>query len=187
MSYQYGPLSCRRTMLLIMISLKELIPSITTDILQPYSSYIYRSDKSPKEKELLLRLYLSSLPTSTVLSELSSSHSSYGDVIIHNLHHLPIDILIDNYIMVPNGLLDIEDTDYLNSIIHLLVRISNQSSARQNTLIVEQMLGKLSRKENQHTVILLQGITSILQNTYYILDTEDISLLMQLYKQEMFR
>ena len=187
MSYQYGPVSCRRTMLLIMIALKELIPSITTEILQPYSSYLYHSDNSPKEKELLLRLYLSSLPTSTVLSELSSSHSSYGEVIIHNLHHLPIDILIENYIMRPDGLLDIENTDYLKSIIQLLVRISNQSSARQNTLIVEQMLGKLTRKEYQQTVILLQGITSILNNTYYILATEEISLLMQLYKQEEFQ
>ena len=174
-------------MLLIMIALKELQPSITTEILQPYSSYLYRSDNSPKEKELLLRFYLSSLPTSTVLSELKSSQSTFGEAIIHNLHHLPINILIENYIMTSDGLLDIENTNSLNSIIQLLIRISSQSSARQNTLIIEQMFSKLTKKEYRQTVILLQGIIFILQNTYYILSIEEIYQLMQLYKQEMLR
>ena len=168
-------------MLLIMIFIKESVPSIVTTTLKPYVSYLQLPDNSPKERELLLRLFLSSLPSSSVLSELSTSTTISGETIIHNLHYLPTDFLLENYISREDGLLDIENTDYLQAVIQLLIRISQKSPLRYCTQILQQMLARVSRKEIEQITILLQGITSILKESYYILTFHEMKELTEMY------
>lgn len=70
MSYLYGSIACRRTMLLIMIRIKDVIPGIVQESLKSQVSVLNEPITSPKEKELLLRLFLSSLSSESVLKEI---------------------------------------------------------------------------------------------------------------------
>ena len=70
MAYLYGSVSCRKTMLLIMIRIKDCVPNLVTETLSSQVSYVTNSLITPNEKELLLRLFLGSLPAASVIADI---------------------------------------------------------------------------------------------------------------------
>ena len=163
MSYLYGSIACRRTMLLIMIRIKDVIPGIVQESLKSQVSVLNEPITSPKEKELLLRLCLSSLSSESVLKEIHNTSGTSGTPILQNLRHVSVECLLNDYIRIQNGLLDVQNLEMLQSVVNLIVRIALESSPFFQTEIIEQMLDRSFHKSTDQSCILLSGVNSILQ------------------------
>ncbi|KAK8790798.1 hypothetical protein WA588_002545, partial [Blastocystis sp. NMH] len=181
MAYLYGSVSCRKTMLLIMIRIKDCVPNLVTETLSSQVSYVTNSLITPNEKELLLRLFLGSLPAASVIADIQQASISSGISIIRNLRHISVEKLLTDYIQIDHGLLDLENLDILRSAVELIVRIARESSSSYQSEIIEQLLSKVPQEDPQRNRVLLSGIHSILQNASFILSYKEIDQLIRCY------
>ena len=130
-------------MLLIMIRIKDCVPNLVTETLSSQVSYVTNSLITPNEKELLLRLFLGSLPAASVIADIQQASISSGISIIRNLRHISVEKLLTDYIQIDHGLLDLENLDILRSAVDLIVRIARESSSSYQSEIIEQLLSKV--------------------------------------------
>ena len=197
MAYLYGSVSCRKTMLLIMIRIKDCVPNLVTETLSSQVSYVTNSLITPNERELLLRLFLGSLPAASVITDVQQAPISSGISIIRNLRHISVEKLLNDYICVDHGLLDLEGSDILRSVVELIVRIAQESTPSYQSEIIEQLLSKVPQDDPIRNRVLLSGIHSILQserfasitcrNASFILSYKEIDQLIRCYAIDEIR
>lgn len=184
-------------MLLIMIRIKDVVPGIVTETLKSQVSVLSKPSNSPKEKELLLRLFLSSLSSASVLKEIHNTTGTSGTPIIQNLRHVSVECLLNDYIRIENGILDVQNLEMLQSVVNLIIRIALESPAFFQTEIVEQMLNRAFQKDTDQSCILLSGVYSILQysvillmnirSASYILTNREIDQLITCYSTDVLK
>lgn len=197
MAYLYGSVSCRKTMVLIMIRIKDCVPNLVTETLSSQVSYVSNSLITPNERELLLRLFLGSLPAASVISDVQQAPISSGISIIRNLRHISVEKLLSEYIRVDHGLLDLEGPDILRSVVELIVRIARESTPSYQSEIIEQLLSKVPQDDPIRNRVILSGIHSILQwnrfvsitcrNASFILSYKEIDQLIRCYAIDEIR
>lgn len=178
-------------MLLIMIRIKDCVPNFVTETLSSQVSYVTNALITPNEKELLLRLFLGSLPAASVITDIRQAPISSGISIIRNLRHISVEKLLNDYIRVDHGLLDLESPDILRSVVELIVRIARESASSYQSEIIEQLLSKVPQDDPMRNRVLLSGIHSILQldhpvsftcrNAFFILSYKEIDQLIRCY------
>ena len=173
-------------MLLIMIKLKEVYPDVIESFMKDEVSILQSPVLLPKERELLLRLLISYLPPPAVLSFIQNSHLPSNISIIHSLCHLPVDVLLEEYLTAENGLLNTDDSLVIDSIVDLLTTISRHSSHFQRIQLI-QLLFKRMHKSKKNTIAFLKCIASLLENTYYITSSSEQELLVQFAQEEALR
>ncbi|KAK8828338.1 hypothetical protein WA556_004752, partial [Blastocystis sp. ATCC 50177/Nand II] len=183
---KYGSIVCRTTMLLILIKLKEAYPDVIESFMKDEVSILQSPVLLPKERELLLRLLISYLPPSAVLSVIQNSSPSSSASIIHSLCHLPVDVLLEEYLSVESGLLNTDDSLVVDSIVDLLIAIARHSSHFQRIQLI-QILFKRMHKSKKNTAAFLQCVSSLLENTYYITSSSEQELLVQFAQEEALR
>ena len=173
-------------MLLILIKLKEAYPDVIESFMKDEVSILQSPVLLPKERELLLRLLISYLPPSAVLSVIQNSSSSSSASIIHSLCHLPVDVLLEEYLSVESGLLNTDDSLVVDSIVDLLIAIARHASHFQRIQLI-QILFKRMHKSKKNTAAFLQCVSSLLENTYYITSSSEQELLVQFAQEEALR
>ena len=176
-------MSCRKTVLLILIRLKEVDSSLVSCVLNSRSSCMKETNHSPKEHELLLRLFLSSLSPSKVISAIHTASASSVIPTIRNLYHIPVSHLLSDYLEIENGILSVNSVELLEEVIDLLVRVSQQSTHYQRILIISQLFKRLDDRE-EGCELVLNAIASFLQSTYYILTESEILVLIRYCNSE---
>ena len=184
-------------MILIMIRIKEVVPEIVQETLKSQASILNDPTVSPKEVELLLRLFLSSLSSDEVLKEIHNASGASGALIINNFQHLSVDTLIHDYIQIENGILDVQDISVLKRVVKLMNKVIAESSPFNQSVIIEQMLNRSFKKNTEQSRILLTGVSTILKwvlillvtnrNISYILTAREIDQLIELYSDITFR
>ena len=173
-------------MLLILIKLKEAYPDVIESFMKDEVSILQSPVLLPKERELLLRLLISYLPPSAVLSVIQNSSPSSSASIIHSLCHLPVDVLLEEYLSVESGLLNTDDSLVVDSIVDLLIAIARHASHFQRIQLI-QILFKRMHKSKKNTAAFLQCVSSLLENTYYITSSSEQELLVQFAQEEALR
>ena len=143
-------------MLLILIKLKEAYPDVIESFMKDEVSILQSPVLLPKERELLLRLLISYLPPSAVLSVIQNSSPSSSASIIYSLCHLPVDVLLEEYLSVESGLLNTDDSLVVDSIVDLLIAIARHASHFQRIQLI-QILFKRMRKSKKNTAAFLQA------------------------------
>lgn len=171
-------MSCRKTALLILIRLKEVDSSLVSCVLNSRSSCMKETGHSPKERELLLRLFLSSLSPSEVIATIHSASVSSVIPTIRNLYHIPVSHLLSDYLEVENGILSVNSVELLEEVIDLLLRVSQHSTHYQRILTISQLFKRLDQRE-EGCELVMSAIASFLQSTYYIVTEPEISLLIR--------
>ena len=117
-------MSCRKTVLLILIRLKEVDASLVSCVLNSRSSCMKETNHSPKEHELLLRLFLSSLSPSKVIAAIHSAAASSVIPTIRNLYHIPVSHLLSDYLETENGILGVNSVELLEEVIDLVLEVN---------------------------------------------------------------
>ena len=176
-------MSCRKPCLLILIRLKEVDTSLVSCVLNSRSSCMKETSHSPKEHELLLRLFLSSLSPSKVIAAIHSASASSVIPTIRNLYHIPVSHLLSDYLETENGILSVNSVELLEEVIDLLLRVSQQSSHYQRILIISHLFKRLDQRE-EGCELVLNAIASVLESTYYILTEPEIALLIRYCSSE---
>lgn len=172
-------------MLLIMISLKQKNPQLITSALHEELHYLNPSSGMPKEKELLIRLFISFLPPTSVLEEVrqeSLSSLSY----IHGLNFLDSNDLIEKYICVDHGLLETRSPSLLKAIVDLIKNLSVKLEPFQNRWLIDTLFMEIEKNE-EGVLMTLDLIGFLLSTTFYIIGPKQINHLQQLYSKENFK
>ena len=172
-------------MILIMIKLKEYIPTQVNEAIQDQLYHLQDASNTPKENELLLRLFISSLPRSTVFHQIQNS-SSLCLPLIYSLRYIPISTLIDEYICVENGLLHNRSNLVLPAIMELIEMIAEKSKPYQRRHIIFTIFQELTENADGSNFF-LKTLGNLLNNTFYIVSSKEIQLLLQLYKIDNYK
>ena len=151
-------------MILIMIKLKEYIPTQVNEALQDQLYHLQDTSNTPKENELLLQLFISSLPRSTVFHQIQNS-SSLCLPLIYSLRYIPISTLIDEYICVENGLLHNRSNLVLPAIMELIEMIAEKSKPYQRRHIIFTIFQELSENDNiEKTINRINDIEQLIKS-----------------------
>ena len=170
-------------MLLIMIKLKEVYPDMIASIMKSEIPLLQNPSLMPRERELLLRLLISYLPPLTVLAEIRNSSPMASASIIRNLCHLPLHVLLDEYVRIENGLLDFDNPLVVESIVDLILEVSQQSTHFERIQIIQALFKRLVQNKGNNESI-LRCICTLLQNTYYIVSEGEMDALLLLAREE---
>lgn len=165
-------------MLLVMIRLKEVDPILVSYVLKNQVSCMKDTLHSSREHELLLRLFLSTLSPSEVIATIHSAPKTVVISTIRNLCHIPVSNLLSDYVRIENGILSVSSIDVLETVIELLLSMSTKTTHYQRILMIAQLMQRLGQSEVGSSLV-LDAITSLLQNTYYILKSSEIALLIR--------
>lgn len=172
-------------MLLIMIKLKSCIPSVVNSALKSQLFRLYESSNTLKEYELLLRLFISSLPPSTVLQEINKNSSS-SLAVIRSLCYIPINDLLELYICCEESLLKNRTSSVLKGVLDLISSISEKCEPYQRRRLISALFSEIDQCEEGSDDI-LKTVYGILINTFYIIGSKEIDLLLSLYANDSFR
>ena len=163
-----------------MIALKEQKPETINLALQNETYLLEDNSLSLKEKELLLKLFINFLPSSTVISHIHKNSPS-SPVFVSSLCNLSIPELIDNYINVENGLLDMREYSIFKSIALLFNSILDRCEVYQRKQLISFFFDALIR-DAANCQILLECIYNYMDNIVYLLVEKELQLLRRLYQ-----
>ena len=163
-----------------MIALKEQKPETINLALQNETYLLEDNSLSLKEKELLLKLFINFLPASTVISHIHKNSPS-SPVFVSSLCNLSIPELIDNYINVENGLLDMREYSIFKSIALLFNSILDRCEVYQRKQLISFFFDALIR-DDANCQILLECIYNYMDSIVYLLVEKELQLLSRLYQ-----
>ena len=163
-----------------MIALKEQKPETINLALQNETYLLEDNSLSLKEKELLLKLFINFLPASTVISHIHKNSPS-SPVFVSSLCNLSIPELIDNYINVENGLLDMREYSIFKSIALLFNSILDRCEVYQRKQLISFFFDALIL-DDANCQILLECIYNYMDSIVYLLVEKELQLLSRLYQ-----
>ena len=163
-----------------MIALKEQKPETINLALQNETYLLEDNSLSLKEKELLLKLFINFLPASTVISHIHKNSPS-SSVFVSSLCNLSIPELIDNYINVENGLLDMREYSIFKSIALLFNSILDRCEVYQRKQLISFFFDALIR-DDANCQNLLECIYNYMDSIVYLLVEKELQLLSRLYQ-----
>ena len=164
----------------MMIRLKDVISDVVGKALCNQTNYLYDPSLSPKEQEILLQLFLSFIPPAQVIKDISTMKTTFSMQVIRNLRHLPFSSLLQNYLAIENGLLDLQDP-LQHDVIELVTRMACQASHYQRIMLLELLFKRIKSWKSEN-VFIFEVILQILDQTLYIVSKDEEMLLIQLYK-----
>lgn len=164
-----------------MITLKTRIPDQINQALQDEIDHLNEPSNTPKEKELLLQLFISFLPPSLVLERAFSS-SPTNVSYIQSLRYLPLSDLLEKYIFVPNGLLSNRDPKALQATLHLIQSIATQCDAFQRRRLISVLFCSM-QTSLKGCESLLPVLSSLLSLTDYLLSLTELQFLFSICHQ----
>lgn len=172
-------------MLLIMIKLKSCIPNVVNSALKSQLFRLYQSSNTVKEYELLLRLFISSLPPSTIIQEINKNSSS-NLAVIRSLCYIPLNDLLDLFICSEESLLKNRSSSVLKAVLDLISTISKKCEPYQRRRLISTLFSEIEHCEEGSDDI-LRTVYEILANTFYIIGPKEIDLLLNLYANDSLR